>query len=191
MALEDNGLTVFPENSIEFTNGAIETLFIEGPNNYAQTDAEFEVNAGEITFLTIDFDLRKSLILTPQGYKLKPVIRLLQTRSCGFIEGFFSDFANKPRVTVFAYKAGTYTATEATSDIPFLNAETSDRIKTNETGKFFTSFLPEGSYDLIFVDLNTNGTVKEVLGKLENIQVTALETTQLQLVFANDLVAVN
>jgi hypothetical protein len=191
VALEDNGLTVFPENSLEFTNGTIETLFIEAPDNYAQVDAEFEVDAGQITFLTIDFDLRKSLILTAQGYRLKPVIRLVQTRSCGFIEGFFRDFVNKPSVTVFAYKAGTYTATEATTDIPFLQAETSDRIKTNETGKFFTAFLPEGSYDLIFVDLNTNGSVKEVLGKLENIQVTALETTQLQSVFTNDLVPIN
>jgi hypothetical protein len=191
VALEDNGLTVFPENTIEFTNGNIETLFIEGQNNYAQIDADFQVDAGQITFLTIDFDLRKSLIETPQGYRLKPFIRLLQTRSCGAIEGYFRDFANKPRVTVFAYKAGTFNASEITSDIPFFNAETSDRIRTDVTGKFFTAFLPEGNYDLIFVDLLSNGEVNEVLGKLENISVKALQTNQIQSVFTADLVPIN
>ncbi|MFN4946036.1 MAG: DUF4382 domain-containing protein [Chryseotalea sp.] len=191
VALEDNGLTVFPENSIEFTNGNSETLFIEGQDNYAQTDAAFEVNAGEITFLTIDFDLRKSLIETPDGYRLKPFIRLVNTRGCGAIEGYFRNSSVKPRVAVYAYKAGTYAATEATTDIPFFNAETSDRVKTNETGKFITSFLPEGKYDLIFVELNSNGTVKEVLGKLESIDVNALETNQIQSVFLDDLVPIN
>lgn len=48
----------------------------------------FSVGAGSTTDYTIDFDLRKSVVFAPgQGYMLKPVLRLVETRSAGKISG--------------------------------------------------------------------------------------------------------
>ncbi|MFH7320200.1 DUF4382 domain-containing protein [Desulfurivibrio sp. D14AmB] len=47
----------------------------------------FVVPAGGRTDFTIDFDLRKSLVLDAQGYKLRPTLRLIDNSEVGAVAG--------------------------------------------------------------------------------------------------------
>lgn len=47
----------------------------------------FTVPAGGTADFTIDFDLRKSIVLSNNGYKLKPALRLIDNVSVGHIKG--------------------------------------------------------------------------------------------------------
>jgi Domain of unknown function (DUF4382) len=186
IATVSNGLIVFPQSTIQFTDGTSETLFVDGPDNYVVADVNFFIAAGQITFLTLDFDMRKSIVLTAEGYKLRPSMRAANTISSGAIEGYFKDFANFSRVTAFAYKTGDFNNTETTGDIPFLNAVTSTMVRSSVSGQFKLSFLPAGTYDIVFAELNPDGTINEVLGLFADVEVASAETKTIS-VFEIDL----
>lgn len=174
----DNGLTVFPQSNLVFTNGSQETLFVEdGGTNYVEVRHAFEIRTNETTFLTLDFDVRKSIILTGLEYRLRPVMRMVSTLNAGGIDGQFRDFANYSKVVVYAYAPGTFTNSEQSQEVPFVNAISSALVRNSVGGRFFISFLPEGSYDLVFVKLTDTGSVSSVLGKLTGTIVVGKENT--------------
>lgn len=175
-----NGLTVFPQSNLVFTNGSQETLFVvNGGTNYVEIKSNFEVSTNQTTFLTIDFDVRKSVIHTAQGYRLRPVIRLVGMNTAGGINGLFRDFANFNKVVVFAYSAGSYQTSESLGDEPFSNAITSTSVRNSVSGQFYLAYLPEGTYELVYVFLNADGSVKELLGIQKNIIVGRGEDTNI------------
>ena len=174
----DNGLTVFPQSNLVFSNGTQETLFVEdGGSNFIEVMRAFEIVTNQTTFLTLDFDVRKSIILVNGEYKLRPSMRMVDTRSAGAIEGQFRDFGDYPKVVTYAYEAGDFNAGEVNGAQPFINSVSAARIQNSTGGSFNISFLPAGNYDLIFVDLKADGSVNTVLGKLGTIAVESEKDT--------------
>lgn len=171
----DNGLTVFPQSNIVFTNGTQEVLFVaSGNSSYVENRGAFKVETNQTTFLTLDFDVRKSLVFINAAYALDPKIRVVETGNCGIIDGQFRDFADYSKMIVLAYEPGTYSASEATN--AFSNAVTSTKVNAGVSGRFTLAFLEQGTYDLIFTALNSNGSLQEVLGVMSNVAVTSGET---------------
>jgi hypothetical protein len=178
LANVDNGLTVFPQSNLIFTNGTQEALFVEdGNDNYAEVMREFEIATNQTTFLTLDFDVRKSIILVDGEHKLRPIMRVVDTQKAGGVGGQFRDFADYDKVVVYAYENGAFNAGEIESEQPFNNAISSARVENNKGGGFTISFLPVGTYELVFVQLKEDGEVDSVLGTLDGISVEALEDT--------------
>lgn len=174
----DNGLTVFPQSNLVFTDGTQETLFVEeGLGNYVEVMKGFEIATNETTFFTLDFDVRKSIIVVGGEYKLRPSMRLVDTPSAGGIDGQFRDFPDFDKVVAFAYATGSFTSGEITTEPAFGSAISSSLVRNDVGGRFYISFLPAGSYDLIFVHLKADGSINTVLGKLTNVNVESLEDT--------------
>lgn len=174
----DNGLTVFPQSNLVFSNGTQETLFVEdGEDNYVEVMREFEIVTNQTTFLTLDFDARKSVILVTGEYKLRPSMRVVDTPTAGGIDGQFRDFADYTKVVVYAYENGTFNAGETGGEQPFNKAISSARVENNRGGSYAISFLPAGTYDLVYVQLKDDGSVDTVLGTLADVEVVALEDT--------------
>lgn len=171
----DNGLTVFPQSNIVFTNGTQEVLFVKsGNNSYVESRDGFNITTNQTTFLTLDFDVRKSLVFINAAYALDPIIRVVETNNCGTIDGQFRDFADYAKTIVLAYEPGSFSANETTNT--FSNAITSTKVNAGVSGRFTLAFLEQGNYDLVFAALNSDGSLLEVLGRLDNVAVTVGET---------------
>lgn len=172
----DNGLTVFPQSNLVFTNGTQETLFVEdGGSNYVEVMREFEIVTNQTTFLTLDFDVRKSIVMVDGEYKLRPSMRVVDTQVAGAIGGQFRDFADYSKVTVYAYENGVFNIGEAEGEQPFSKAISSVRVENNKGGNFTISFLPSGTYELVFAHLKEDGSLASVLGTLDGVSVEALK----------------
>jgi hypothetical protein len=167
-----NGLIVFPQSNIQFTDGSLVTLIVDGPNNYVTALGEFSILTSQTTFLTLDFDMRKSIVLAGNEYKLRPSMRMVETGATGGIEGQFRDFSTYNKVIVFAYKSGTFNNSETEPAVSFAGAVSSARVRNSTSGLFYIPFLPEGSYELQFAFLNDNGELIEMLGRRPNVTVT-------------------
>lgn len=178
LANVDNGLTVFPQSNLVYTNGTQETLFVEdGGSNYVEVMREFEIVTNQTTFLTLDFDVRKSIVLVNDEYKLRPSMRVVDTQAAGGIDGQFRDFADYTKVAVYAYENGGFNSGEAQGEQPFINSISSSRVDNSRGGSFTISFLPAGTYDLVYVQLMADGSVDTVLGTLADVEVVALDDT--------------
>lgn len=69
-------------------NGAQHELRVpSGSQSGLKLVHDLDVAADSSTDLTIDFDLRKSVVLAGPGYMLKPVLRLVETKTAGEITG--------------------------------------------------------------------------------------------------------
>lgn len=178
LANVDNGLTVFPQSNLVFTNGTQETLFVEdGGSNYVEVMRDFQIVTNQTTFLTLDFDVRKSIVIADQEYKLRPFMRVIETNTAGGIDGQFRDFANYDKVLAFAYASGTFAMSETQGEQAFTNAVSAAVVKNTLGGRFYISFLPKGTYDLIFADLKADGSMNSILGKIAGVTVDSQEDT--------------
>ncbi len=127
----------------------------------------FDVPLTGTLTLTVDFDVRKSLIVTGgngqsgQGteptYRMKPVLRAVVDNEAGQISGSIPD-----GYAVYAYMNDTYDISEATAadadSVPFSNSVTSAKAVQGEgdaagTWHYTLAFLEAGTYDLVVVDL--------------------------------------
>jgi len=102
--------------------------------------AEFTIPEGSTFELVLDFDANRSIVTTgppnnPNGFKLKPTIRVVPKAITGSISGTVANPANLP--TAFAL-AGTDTITSTPVD--------------KNTGAFMLAFLLEGSYTISIRD---------------------------------------
>ncbi len=144
---------------------------------------DIEINEGEITDITIDFDLRKLIKLDRSGQAVKyqlisdeemqSSIRVLNTIHTGDIQGIINHGHQiGDKILVLGYQSGTFFAASETigqgvDQILFKNAINSSAIKPD--GSFTLAFLPRGKYELVFVSLedrNLDGNL-EYLGILE------------------------
>jgi len=151
----------------------------------------FDVPLTGTLTLTVDFDVRKSLIVTGgsgsgQGstYRMKPVLRAVVDNEAGQISGSIPE-----GYAVYAYKDGTYLDTEATADadgVVFGNSVTSAKAVEGEgdeagTWHYTLAFLEAGTYDLIVVDLNADPDVVYSTS-YPNVVVTSGDATTLDIV---------
>ena len=149
----------------------------------------FDVPLTGTLTLTVDFDVRKSLIVTGgsgqggQGttYRMKPVLRAVVDNEAGRINGSVPE-----GYAVYAYKDGTYLDTEATADLDgvvFGNSVTSAKAVEGEgdavgTWHYTLAFLEAGTYDLVVVDLNAEPDVVDSTTYADVVVTSGDATTQ-------------
>lgn len=153
---------------LHFVDGTTKPLYVpSGAQSGYKVKGEVTLEAGGTVGVTLDFDVRKSVVAAGASdkYLLRPVVRLIATEEAGEIEGTVSTVSTG-RVVVYAYEDGTYNAgeTEVSGEtgVRFSNAISSTGVNAN--GHFVLGFMPPGAYDLIFVEIDENGEPTEVKG---------------------------
>ncbi|MGD1820476.1 MAG: DUF4382 domain-containing protein [Pleomorphochaeta sp.] len=147
------------------------------PSKEQKFTGAFDIPQNGTVEITADFDVRKSV--TKRGskdeYILKPTIRLIVNNQAGTISGNFEDSSDSfDSYSIFAYANGDYNiATEyddvkaaleanpdSTDEIFFANAISSAQVKDDGDGSFsyVLPFLASGTYDLVVVGIDTDGT---------------------------------
>jgi hypothetical protein len=105
--------------------------------------------SGEIA-VSIDFDVRRSIIANAGGYQVNPAIRAIVDNEAGRITG---SVGATVAVAVYAYTNDAYAASEAvpTSEgVTFAGAYSSTLVKAD--GSYVLAFMDAGTYDLYAVD---------------------------------------
>jgi len=140
--------------------------------------SSFDVASSTSSTYVIDFDLRKAIekgsgeaeYKFKSAAKLNAALRSENKAAVGTIQGKISNAASAStdKVVVYAYKNGTYSDSEASSNAntQFEGAVTSASADAN--GNYTLSFLQEGDYDLVYCnyDDTDNDGEMELTGKL-------------------------
>jgi len=132
--------------------------------------------SGAIT-ITIDFDVRKSIVYNAGSYLVKPVLRAVIDNEAGKITGSVPAGVT----TVYAYANDAYAASEAIANadgLKYTSAYTSALV-TAAGSTYTLAFLDAGTYDLYGVD--ATGTI---VAQLADVVVAADTTTSGQVLVA-------
>lgn len=174
-----------PGAYLEFEDGSTQALFVpSGSQSGFKAIGRFDIPLNGIVEVTADFDVRRSVVRAGNSgkYILKPIIRLIVNDQAGKIRGEVFNIPDNMDVVVYAYEHGTYNVSEAAEPadeaVRFPNAINSDRVCENH--QYHLDFLAAGLYDLVMVGLD-GGEFLEVLGMLEEVEVTAGQTTLLDI----------
>lgn len=130
----------------------------------------FQVPRSGNLALTIDFDVRHSLIEVDGSYFLKPALRAVVDGEAGKITGSVSDTG---AIVVYAYADGTFVPGEAMADaegVTFSGAYASTLAKAD--GSYVLAFMDADTYDLVAVDASG-----AVVGELADVLVESGATT--------------
>ncbi len=174
-----NGLPVSnPDCYIRYADQSVSPLFApSGAQTGYKAKGSFTIPEGGTVAVTLDFDLRKSIVKAGHSgnFLLKPTIRLVANQNAALIRGHLALAEAHEKVVAYAYRAGTFTANEATQpaegEVRFPNAVTSATVQAD--GSFSLAFLEAGQYDLIFAALDNEGRFSSLIGKYGPVQVTA------------------
>jgi hypothetical protein len=164
---------------IEYKDGSTKSLFVpSGGQSGYKAKGDFTVPSGGVVNITLDFDLRKAIVKAGNSdkYILKPTVRLIANQDAALITGVFNTEATLfAKVVVYAYENDTFTADETNEpeaeEVRFSNAITSSGI--NETGQFTLAFMSSSTYDLYFASYDIDGNYLELLGSLNDVELTA------------------
>ncbi len=176
---------------IELLDGRSFPLFVpSGEERGLQLIRGFAVAQGGTTNLTIDFDLRRSIIAPPglaPNYLLKPVLRIVDNLQVGRIEGSVAASLVSAGCTPFVYvfEGAGVTPDDMDSDPapdvdPLVSAPVTQNVTTG-TWSYRVAFLEAGAYTLAFTcgggtdRPETNETL--IFGTPRNVTVTANTTT--------------
>ncbi len=188
-AVAEGATTQNPGCYLEYADGSRVPLFVpSGSETGYKAMGDFVINAEGQTNVTIDFDVRKSIVKAGNSGNtmLKPTIRFVSDSNAGSIEGDLNEGSNEEQQLIaYAYHANTYTDTEvnkANDESPrFPNAVSSTRV--NAQGKFVLPYLHSGDYDVIVVSHNTvSGEYNAVLETESNITVKAGQAISLDMI---------
>ena len=122
-------------NAVQPTGGALTPLTTpSGQQSGLKLQAHFEVVAGQMADLVLDFDPCRSVVKAGHSgqYLLKPVMSVMQ-RSVTMVQGFVSTTLSPGSTTVAAQQDGV----TVRSTIP------------DASGKFSIPYLPAGNYNLV------------------------------------------
>jgi hypothetical protein len=174
---------------LEYADGTFQPLFVpSGATSGYKAKGEFTVPAGGVTGLTIDFDVRKSVVKAGNSgkYILKPVLRLLENNNVAMIKGNVISLEEYATVKVFAYKNDTFTEDEitepASDDVDFPNAVTSANV--DESGNYTLAFMEPGTYDIYAVAFDEAG---EYIGIIDELQDVSLEAGEIEEVILEEV----
>lgn len=164
---------------IEYVDGSTQPLFVpSGAQSGYKAQGEFEIPAGGVVEITLDFDVRKAVVEAGNSgqFILKPVVRLVANQDAGLIQGTFDAESNTAaKVVVFAYNDDTFTDSEtdepADEEVRFSNAVSSSTV--SDEGNFTLAFMSSGTYDLYFATYDENGDFIELLGNEQDVDVAA------------------
>lgn len=120
-------------------------------NTGVKVNLDFNIEAGKQNLVVIDFDLRKSVQSTAQGYQMSPVLRIVKQDETGTISG------STGASVVCLYEK------DATKDNSS-SCENAIASVAAKDGHFAFGFVPAGTYDLRFFDGAgaQTGTDKEI-----------------------------
>ena len=162
---------------ITFKDNTEEKLELEVPSGgqtgYKSTNG-FIIAAGGTTYITADFDVRKSVTVTGNGrYKLNPTIRLIDNIEVGEINGTMSLDTNSS-VIVYAYENGSWDENQTDAANNFNNAVSS---ADATDGSYTLPWLITGTYDLVVVEQDNTGVFENIAGYFNDVSVVTGETT--------------
>ena len=136
---KDEGLTITP---LVLPSGEIKLV------------NSFQVPLSGTLGITLDFDVRKSVIKTGEGtYSLKPAIRVILDNEAGWIPG-----TTNPGAFVYLYKDGDYVegiepdAADPVALSPAFPNAYSSTVANETTGEFKLAFIDPGVYDIVILD---------------------------------------
>jgi len=170
-------------NFITFDDGSREALMTPSGNQSGyKVTGGFTIPSGGVTAVTIDFDVRKSVVSTGSGkYILKPTLRLVENNEVAKIEGNIVGGSDS-NLAVFVYENGVYNENELIPDedgLLFRNAITS--AKVDDTNSFTLTFLNAGSYELYLAAYDENGSFIEILKSQLDVELQAGNNLELLL----------
>jgi len=158
-------------DSVEIMEGAVAKTAIMPSATGLKIVNAFQIPLSGAVTITIDFDVRKSIVANAGGYLVKPVLRAVIDNEAGTITGSVPAGVT----TIYAYENDLYTASEATPTVVdglvYTNAYTSALVVA-ASSTYTLAFLDAGTYDLYGVD--ATGTV---VAQLADVIVTADTTT--------------
>ncbi|HEY9200701.1 MAG TPA: DUF4382 domain-containing protein [Gammaproteobacteria bacterium] len=176
---------------IELTDGSRHELSIPSGNQSGlKINRGFELTETEDLHLMIDFDLRKSVVLSNNGYKLRPTLRLVNMDDMQHISGnidaalLTADHCNDsdPETgnAVYLFEGHDVSADDIDNRNP--DPLTSAAVHLNSANgqyEYTIAFMPPGEYTLAFTcqaDLDNPETDDAIIFSYsENIQLEATE----------------
>lgn len=163
-----------PGTYLLYEDGSTQPLFVpSGASSGYKAKGDFSVPAGGVTSLTIDFNVRKSVIKAGNSgkYILKPVLRLVENSNVALIKGEVITLEAYETVQVYAYENDTFSEDEIidpeTDGVDFPNAVTSARI--DEDGFYTLAFIEPGTYDLYAVAFDENGDFIAIIAEWQDV----------------------
>jgi len=145
------------DSYIVFNDGSEYELSIpSGSQSGLKIISNFELDANKATAMTIDFDLRKSIVAASGGYVLKPALRLIADDQSVTLQGSVdtaltlgancSDSNPDSGNAVYVYVGSGVTPYDvSTSTGPFTTA-----LIDSSNGDYEIGFLPAGDYTVAF-----------------------------------------
>ena len=182
MRLKVNALENTQDSYIEANGGSYSLYMPSGSESGLRLNRSFSISDSSDTYITIDFDLRKS-ITAPQlpdvNYTLKPVLRQIMTKRSGHIQGTVSGTTmNDASCTGTNYAVYAYSGQNVEpDDVDNMGVEPiTTSLLTDTTYQYGLGFLPEGDYTISFVCDATNDlpTSSEILNYIGTTHVTVI-----------------
>ncbi len=169
---------------LRYADGSTEPLFVpSGQSSGYKAKGEFEIPAGGVTGITVDFDARRAVVEAGNTDKflLKPVTRLVEDKDVAMIHGTTTWESEYASLKVFAYPQGTYSEEEAIAEpesVEFPNAITSNSIR--EDGTFTLAFMDSGTYDLVVAAYNEANEFVAVISVIDGVDLSPGEIKQVE-----------
>ena len=180
------------QSSITLSDGSVHSLTIpSGGQTGLKLVSGFTVAAGDTTDFTIDFDLRKSVVLATGNYMLRPALRIVDTLQVGTLEGSvdntvsigslaISDPTCGPAVYIYSGSGVTPVDINATSAVQPLATAALTLDATSGKYDYSEGFLQAGDYTVALVcAAKDDPTTADTLGfsAAKDATVTANTTT--------------
>jgi hypothetical protein len=128
--VEQIRLILGPNNSVLIDNNSYPLSTSSAEQSGLKLQVHQTLQQGVLYNALLDFDANKSIVVTGNGeYKLKPVIRTIETAISGAIKGKVSPLGTQ---SIIEAKSGTYSYSTI----------------VNTTGNFLIMGLPEGTYEV-------------------------------------------
>ncbi|MCF6218539.1 MAG: DUF4382 domain-containing protein [Gammaproteobacteria bacterium] len=186
MRLKVNALENTQDSYVEANGGRYSLYMPNGSERGLRLSQSFVISASSDTYITIDFDLRKS-ITAPQSpdvnYTLKPTLRQVMTHSSSHIQGTVNGTTISANCTGTSHAVYAYTGQNTTpDDVDNIGVEPiTSSLLTDSTYQYSLGFLPEGDYTISFVcnaadDLPASSEPLTYIGTT-NVTVAAKQTT--------------
>ena len=144
------------DSYIELDNGSRHPLYIpSGDQTGLKLNRGFDISDGGAATFTIDFDLRKSVLMPNQhstAYKLKPTLRIVQNDNVGHISGMVgANSLNDAACTGSDYAVYVFTGDNVTpDDVDGVEPDPVSTSLLSNSFEYAVGFLDAGAYTISF-----------------------------------------
>ncbi|MDH5571435.1 MAG: DUF4382 domain-containing protein [Gammaproteobacteria bacterium] len=176
------------DSYIELDNGLQHSLYVpSGDETGLKLNRGFDITSGGAVTFTIDFDLRKSIVVpgnNSQDYKLRPSLRIVNNTTVGHISGSIGSVtltdascAGHTDYAVYVFTGADVTPDDVDND----GVEPVATALVSTTYEYAVGFLEQGTYTIAFTceaadDDNEADETIDFIGTT-NVTVTAGATT--------------